>query len=141
MLYFTGNYAKDRLVILKILNLFGNLTIAGLMNLINGSRTMHHGKKIYPLDLSFGCHLGDCNLPGDGVQILTARKDCKMNISDSPKKENIIADLLNDLYLSLFVLTPTNPEEIRRFREKGLVSLSEVWKFINEKNEKPLIQQ
>jgi hypothetical protein len=122
MIYLSGKYAEDRHIMRMVLSLFGNLTVLGLIDLINQS----------PLNQSFGCHLGGCNLPGGGVRILTARKDCEMNISNNEKKENIIKDLLNDLYLSLFVLNPINPEDIKRFRKKGLNALTEVLKHITE---------
>lgn len=115
-----------------ILIFFGNLTVS---KLTNGSRTIKNSICISPDVLSFGCHLGGCNLPGDELQIHHSKvKDLNMIIPDSntQRNEKKISELIDDLYLSFFCLRQDNPE-IKRFREKGLNSIKEFHEFYKRK--------
>ncbi|MBU1014784.1 MAG: hypothetical protein KKG99_17455 [Bacteroidetes bacterium] len=126
----TGKYTQDRHVIKIILMLFGNLTVSTLKNLNHGSRTVPSSIYIFPDVLSFGCHLGGCNPPGDDLQIPHSNEKDNTMISDTQKNGNTIS-LLNDLYLSLFVLRHNNPDEIKRTREKSLNLIIKIRESIN----------
>lgn len=126
-LQFTGKYSEDRQIIKKLMIRFGNLSISTLKEFNTGSRTMSNSINITPV-LSFdSCHLGGCNLPGDGLQIPHSNiKDCDMNITDTEEKENPMMTMLDDLFLRLYTLREYDREEVKRFREYGIERITKL---------------